>query len=219
MSRILVGIYDEYKLIEQGISSLLSDNDDIQVVVATNNKTTLNEKLKAIPINVLIYSIHDCSALQLNHIIRLNFDFPKIKILVFSTQSTEEAILKTIKSGAKGFLDKDSGRKELVEAIHTLRNGHDYYSESITHLLLKQYINKIKTTETNQDLGINALSSRQIEVLKLWGESYSNQEIADKLFISQRTVETHKNHIMVKLNLKTSVDMIKFAIKNNLIEI
>ena len=63
------------------------------------------------------------------------------------------------------------------------------------------------------------LSARQVEILKLWGENYTNKEIADKLFISLRTVETHKNHIMQKLNLKTTVDMVKFAIRNNLIEI
>ena len=67
--------------------------------------------------------------------------------------------------------------------------------------------------------GIDTLSSRQIEILKMWGNSFSNQEIAEKLFLSVRTVESHKTHIMQKLNLKTTIDMIKFGIRNNLIEI
>ena len=67
--------------------------------------------------------------------------------------------------------------------------------------------------------GVNGLSSREVEILKLWGNNYSNKKIAEKLFISVRTVESHKNHIMQKLNLKTNIDMIKFGIKNNLIEI
>ncbi|MDP3914625.1 MAG: helix-turn-helix transcriptional regulator, partial [Bacteroidota bacterium] len=71
----------------------------------------------------------------------------------------------------------------------------------------------------SQNTDIASLSSRQIEILKLWGESYTNQEIADRFFISVRTVESHKNHIMQKLNLKSTVDMVKFAIKNNIIEI
>ncbi|MBN2786833.1 MAG: response regulator transcription factor, partial [Paludibacteraceae bacterium] len=69
------------------------------------------------------------------------------------------------------------------------------------------------------EAGIENLSSRQVEILKLWGNNFSNKEIAEKLFISVRTVESHKNHIMQKLNFKTTVDMIKFGIKNNLIEI
>jgi two-component system response regulator NreC len=100
-----------------------------------------------------------------------------------------------------------------------LRNGHDYYSKSITSLLLNRYITSLKADEISQNTDINNLSTRQIEILKLWGENYSNQEIADRFFISVRTVESHKNHIMQKLNLKSTVDMVKFAIKNNIIEI
>jgi len=100
-----------------------------------------------------------------------------------------------------------------------LRNGHDFYSASITHLLLNRYISSLKSDEQHQRTETANLSSRQIEILKLWGESCTNQEIADHFFISVRTVESHKNHIMQKLNLKSTVDMIKFAIKNNIIEI
>ena len=75
------------------------------------------------------------------------------------------------------------------------------------------------TEKSAQTPGVEALSSRQIEILKLWGSNKSNKEIADELYLSVRTVESHKNHIMQKLNLKTTVDMIKFGIKNNLIEL
>lgn len=94
--------------------------------------------------------------------------------------------------------------------------GHDYYSDSITQLLLNRYISNLEPASDDDD---DALSARQIEILKLWGESYSNQEIADKLFISVRTVETHKNHIMQKLNLKSTVDLVKYAIKSNIIKL
>jgi two-component system response regulator NreC len=132
---------------------------------------------------------------------------------------SEEIVLKTIKAGAKGFLGRDADRNSLLEAIYTLRNGHDYYSTSITHLLLNRYISSMQSGEQSQRAETANLSSRQIEILKLWGESYTNQEIAERFFISVRTVESHKNHIMQKLNLKSTVDMVKFAIKNNIIEI
>jgi two-component system response regulator NreC len=163
--------------------------------------------------------MHDISVRNLNLIIQLNISSPKLKILVVSVIDSEDIVLKTIKAGAKGFLGKDSDRNDLLEAVYTLRNGHDYYSKSITHILLNRYISNLKADELSQNTDIASLSSRQIEILKLWGESYTNQEIADRFFISVRTVESHKNHIMQKLNLKSTVDMVKFAIKNNIIEI
>mgnify|MGYP005820438797 CR=1 FL=1 len=86
-------------------------------------------------------------------------------------------------------------------------------------MVLNRYISGIKSDGSSEKTEINHLSTRQVEILKLMGESLSNQEIAERLFISVRTVETHKNHIMQKLNLKSTVDMIKFGIKNNIIDI
>lgn len=218
MSKIGVGIYVEHLLLGQAIANLIANHDDIEVVFVENDRQTVAAKMKQLPANVLVMHTNDMSTVAYNQIVRLSIEFQRTKILVLSETNSEDAIVRTIKAGAKGFLDKDAGRKEFVEAILTLRSGHDYYSNSITHLLLQRYVGKIGT-ENTQHYGLNLLSQRQIEVLKLWGESFSNQEIAEKMFISQRTVETHKNHIMQKLNLKSTVDMIKFAIRNNLIEV
>lgn len=95
----------------------------------------------------------------------------------------------------------------------------DYYSKSISEIILKRYLNQPGDKLNQRNHPIGSLSDREMEVLKLFAESYTNQEIADKLFLSIRTVESHKNNIMRKINLKTTVDMVKFAIKNNLIEI
>lgn len=214
-----IAIFDEHRLVLEGISGMLSGVSDLRVVLTCDDRNMLTEKLKAMQIHVLILNMHDISVRNLNLIVQLNISNPKLKILIISVIDTEEIVLKTIKAGAKGFLGKDSDRNNLLEAIYTLRNGHDYYSKSITHLLLSRYISSLKTDEVSQNADLNNLSSRQVEILKLWGESYSNQEIADRFFISVRTVESHKNHIMQKLNLKSTVDMVKFAIKNNIIEI
>ncbi len=219
MDNISVGIYDEHNLMQQGISSLLGDIKGIKILATCAEKAQLTETLRSSPVNVLIFNIHILSTPVLNLITQLSISFPKMKILVISILNTEEVILKSIKAGAKGFLSKESDKSELVEAIYTLRNGHDYYSKPITNLLLNKYINKIKSNDKEQRSDIQSLSSRQVEILKLWGDGFGNKDIADKLFISVRTVESHKNHIMQKLNLKTTIDMVKFAIKNNLIEI
>lgn len=214
-----IAIFDEHRLVLEGFTGLLSGVSDFRVVLACDDRTVLTGKMKLLQAHVLILNMHDLSVRNLNLIVQLGISNPKLKILVVSVIDTEEIVLKTIKAGAKGFLGKDADRNSLLEAVYTLRNGHDYYSQSITHLLLNRYISSLKSDDMSQNADLNSLSARQVEILKLWGESYSNQEIADRFFISVRTVESHKNHIMQKLNLKSTVDMVKFAIKNNIIEI
>jgi len=217
MNKIVLGLFDEHKLTQEGISSLLRGFEEVEIAVMANTKSQLLESLKLTPPHLLIINLHEPSAPVLNLITQITLQHPKIKILIVSVLTSEEVILKTIKAGAKGFLSRDTDKNELIEAIYTLRSGYDYYSKSITHILLNKYIHKLQTDE--HAAGINTLSSREIEIMKLWGNSMTNKEIADKLFLSVRTVETHKNHIMQKLNLKTSVDLIKFGIRNNIIEI
>jgi DNA-binding NarL/FixJ family response regulator len=219
MNNILIGIFDEHKLAQEGIAAMLSGTENMEITLLCTDKSKLQELLRIKQVNILIINIHALNTPVLNLITQLSIGFPRTKILIISVTNTEEMILKTIKAGAKGYLAKEADKNELVEAIYTLRNGFDYFSKSITHLLINKYITRIKSEDKVQKPEIENLSSRQIEILKLWGENFSNKEIADKLFISLRTVETHKNHIMQKLNLKTTVDMVKFAIRNNLIEI
>lgn len=216
---IQVGIYDDHKLTQEGIRSLLKDAPDIEVLFGAETKDQLFGKMNVNLVHILLLNIHVFNAQVLNTLLHLNISFPKTKSLVISVHNEEDIILKSIKAGAKGFLARDTDRNELIEAIYTLRNGHDYYSTSITHILLNKYITHLQSEGNENVYNIKSLSSREIEIIRLWGASYSNKEIADKLFISVRTVESHKNHIMQKLNLKTAVDLVKFAIKNNIIEI
>jgi two-component system response regulator NreC len=215
--KIRLGIFDEHRIMREGICSLLQTVDDLEVILKIDRYDQLIESLKSTVVHVLIINVHNFSIASLNHITQIAAAFPRIKILVISANEGEEMVLKAIKAGAKGFLAKETTRAELIEAIYTLRNGHDYFSNSITILLVNKYITRLKTDDERSD--IRSLSSREIEIMKLWGNSYTNKEIADKLFLSVRTVETHKNHIMQKLNLKTSVDMVKFAIRNNIIDL
>lgn len=216
---ISVGIFDEHKIVAEGIAAMLEGVDNIEVSLTSSDPIELMDQVKHSSINILIINIHKISPEAINLLTKLNTSYSKIKVLILSVHNSDEIILKTIKAGAKGFLSNDAGKNELVEAIYTLRNGYDYYSKSITHIILNRYIQNIKLDKKSQRADIKNLSSREIEILQLWGENYSNKAIAEKLFISPRTVESHKNHIMQKLNLTTTVDLVKFAIRNNIIEI
>jgi DNA-binding NarL/FixJ family response regulator len=214
---IKVGVFSHHKLISEGIQSLLNDLSEIEVIRVCNEKEDLFQILAKIEIHVLLIHVDDLNTPMLNFLTQINSRFAKIKILILSSNEDENTVLRSIKTGAKGFLAKDTTRNDLLEAIYTLRNGFDYYSPSITNIILNKYILQFKDDEDNIN-GKN-LSSREIEILKLWGNSFTNKEIADKLFISMRTVESHKNHIMQKLNLKTTIDLVKYAIRNNLIDV
>lgn len=214
-----IAIYDEHNLALQALSAMLTGYTDFRISLTCNQRSGILEKLKSCRVNILILNMHEVSARNLNLIVQIRISHPGVRILVVSSIDSEEIILKTIKAGAKGFLGRDSNLNDLAEAIYTIRSGHDYFNKPITHLLLNKYINSLNEVPGASEGAVSQLSARQIEILKLWGNGYSNQEIADQLFISIRTVETHKNHIMQKLSLKSTVDMVKFAIKNNIIDI
>lgn len=220
MDNIKVGIYSEHRILHEGICCLIEKVEGIQVLLKEYSMDKLLKSVKLNQISILILHPSTLNISVMKLMEQLKNMYPKLQVLILSSEENEGNIQKVIKAGARGFLAKDSDGNDLLEAIYTLRSGHDYFSKSITQLLLKQYINNIKSDDTyfeNRD--VKCLSTRELEVLKLWGNSYTNNDISDELFISVRTVESHKNHIMQKLNLKTAVDLVKFAIRNNIIEV
>jgi len=214
---INIGICSDNRLMLNGLDLILSGVDDFEVTFSVDNNDALLHKVGLKNSHVLLLDISDVSVRTLNYIVRLNVIHPKLKILLRIQDARQNVVFKLVKSNAKGLLSKDANPHDLIEAVYSLRNGYDYFHKSIKQLLLSQYVSDMNSEKQNTVSGIQKLSERQIEILKLWGDNLSNQEIADELCISIRTVETHKNHIMQKLELKTTIDLVKFSIKNNII--
>lgn len=213
-------IKDDNPIISESLKALLASAKDIVVETTLPSLPNFDENGKLVQPNIILFVAHTGSSEEALHIKRFNRNFERARILVLSFSIDESFILQAIKAGAKGILTKDANANELIEAIYTLRSGHDYYSKSITQVLLNSYLKKANQNENEAfNKQLKTLSEREMDVLKLFAESYTNQEIADKLFISIRTVESHKNNIMRKINLRTTVDLVKFAIRNNLIQI
>ncbi len=221
MSTIKVIHIDEHPIVRAGIQSILSSAGEIEIVASVKNVDDFFEKMKHIPatfIQVVMFDIYYPNDMEIESIRRIRKAYGRLDILVLAMYSSESFILKSIKAGAKGMLSNQTSRNEIVEAIYTLRNGYEYLGKSITNIVLNSYLNRSKAGENPLD-DMAQLSLREIEVLKLYGEGFTNQEIADRLFISIRTVESHKTNIMKKINLRTTVDLIKFAIRNNIVEV
>lgn len=211
---IKVILVDDHQLVRDGIKALLAGMEGIEV---TGEASSGNEMLALLNINtpdvaLLDISLPDISGIDLCR--KIIAQYPEIKVLFLSMYTTEDYIFNAIKAGAKGYLPKNISRNELFNAVKEVSAGNEYYSETISNIILKSYIRKAKTPDDElQDSG-ELLSKRETEVLRCFAEGLSNPQIAEKLFISTRTVESHKNHIMQKLNLKTQVELLKYAIKN-----
>ena len=128
----------------------------------------------------------------------------------------ETYISTAFKAGPLGYLAKNTTRDELITAIREVACGNKYVGKEVSEVITQGYIRRAQAEDQPED---ELLSKREIEILRLSAEGLGNKEISDKLFISVRTVESHKNHIMQKLNLKSPVEMVKFAIKKGLINI
>ncbi len=216
---IYVTLVNPYPVISDALTALLKDSEDIEI---TGTYDTLNDLIlhpPQHPVHVALMVAYSVSEKVIDHIKMFPQHFPKGKMLVLSLFNDEKFILRTIKAGAKGHLGSDANRAEILEAIYTLRNGHEYYAKSITDILLHSYLSDQKIGPEEKENKLKQLSPREMEIFKLFAEGMSNRHIAEKLFISVRTVETHKNNIMKKIELKTTVDLVKFAIKNNIIQI
>jgi len=216
---INVSIIDEHPVFCDALKALISNVDDIDIVSCNQSADELligSQKTKA---NVALFVVHKERLSVIEDIKDISIRHPKLKILVLSLKGSESFILKLIKVGAKGYLGSDANRSEILEAIYTLRNGYEFYAKTITNILLNSFLKKGESDTKEKEIIQKGLSGREMEVLRLFAEGFSNMQIADTLFISIRTVETHKTNIMKKINIKTTVDLVKFAIKNDIIEL
>ena len=149
---INVAIYHQHKLILQCIENYLQQSSEIKPVFSAYDKDSLMQKMANRIVNVLILYFADISHNDVDLIISLKMKFPKTAILVMSDAKKDDIVAKTIKSGAKGFLSIDSDAADLLQAIYTIRGGHDYYSESITHILLNRFIGTVGADADENEL-------------------------------------------------------------------
>jgi DNA-binding NarL/FixJ family response regulator len=216
---IKVVLVDDHIVVRDGIKTLLINSGEIDVVGEASDYNSLLSLLKiSIPdIIMLDISLPGKSGIEIAQI--LEEKFPKVRVIILSMYTDEDFIYNALKAGAKSYLPKNISQKELIEAVLTVNSGGEYFNEVVSNIILKSYVKKAKREDQDSKSNYSDLTNREKEVLKLFAGGLSNSEIAEKLFISVRTVESHKNHIMTKLELKSVVDLVKFALKNDIIKI
>jgi DNA-binding NarL/FixJ family response regulator len=218
MPSIRIILTEDHQILRDGVKALIA-SENIEIIGEASNGAELLMILgKRQPDIILMdISLPDTSGIELTRIIAGLY--PTVKVLILSMYTDESFISQAIKAGAKGYLHKNTTREEMLIAIETVYSGKDFYSDNISKIILKSYIDKAKMNVDEASDPHELLSKREIEILIMFAEGFINKEIADRLFISIRTVESHKNHIMQKLNLKTQVELVKYAIRHNMINI
>jgi len=217
MKQINIILADDHRIFRDGLKSLLAGNDFIHIMSEASSGEELLEMLKSSRPDVVIVDITMQGASGIDVSREISSLYPDIKIMILSMHTNEEFVVNSIKAGAKAYLPKDTSKEELLEAIKVIYDGGEYYGKSVLDNFLRSYIKKVKNEENNPEN--EELTQREIEILKLAASSYTNKEISEKLFISVKTVDAHKNHIMQKLKLKNTAAMVLYAIKNKLIEV
>lgn len=216
---IRIYLVDDHEIVRDGIKSLLQKEKDF---IITGEAGSFDELLKLfvfeIPQVILMdISLPDKSGIEITRYVKTNF--PDVRIIMLSMHVNSEFVFNSLQAGANAYLPKNSSKNELIEAVRSVVAGKDYLSSEVSDLILKGYLKRAKAGNDNFDNGKEKLTNREDEILKLVVEGKGNKDIAESLFISVRTVESHKNHIMQKLKIKSTVELIKYAISNNYINI
>ncbi len=211
MKKIRVLIVDDHFLVRTGITSLLRDVPDIEIVgEAENGKIAVEQCKKIVPEVVLMdISMPDMSGIEATKSIKA--ENPSINILILTMHESEEYFYNTLKQGASGILNKNVGKDELINAIKSVSTGKRYIGNSVSELMIDTLMQKFEEEFLSKQKEKVILTKREKDILYYIANGFSNQDIAEKLKISVRTVETHKSNLMQKLNLKSSAALSLYA--------
>ncbi len=215
--KVSVVIADDHDIVRDGLKSMLSKEKEIFVVGEASRYEELREILKKADADVVVLdvSLPGKSGIEIAGI--LTKEKPEIKILMLSMHADEEFVVKSLKAGASGYLPKIAGKNELVSAVKEVAAGGEYVSPSLSKILLKSYFKKVKNdTESKKSYDFTA---RESEILKLFAKGLGNSEIAEKLHISVRTVESHKNRVMRRIGARNTIELLKYLIKTKFVEL
>ncbi len=212
MEKVKILLADDHAMLRKSLKSLLERVSAFEIVGEASNgveAVKLSEEL--IP-DVIVMDIGMPELNGIEAMKRILSKNPDIRVIILTMYSNEEYITQIFSAKAYGYLIKDSAPDELIEAIRAVSAGKKYISPKLSTLVVDGYINKVEATQDPLD----ELTSRETEILQLIGEGHTNQEIADKLFISIKTVEGHRTNLANKLDLHSKTDLIHYAIRRGI---
>ncbi|MDP6909695.1 MAG: response regulator transcription factor [Flavobacteriales bacterium] len=208
MSKLKLLVVDDHPMLRGGIISLLDKVPNIDVICeASNGAEALACIDKEVP-DVVLMDINMDGKLDVTTTEIIKSRWPQVKVLAFSMHEEVQVIRRMIKAGASGYLLKNASHQEMIKAINAVMVGKNYYDQEVLTIMTRS------VSEEGEKIRDNiVLSNREKEVLRYVAQEYTNQEIAKKIDISLRTVETHKRNLIKKLRVKNVVGLVRFAIE------
>jgi DNA-binding NarL/FixJ family response regulator len=212
-------ITDDHKIVRDGLKALLQDHGTVRVVGEAASGSELIDLLPQVHADIVLIDISmpgmdgfDTAAHIMQH-------YPDLKVVVLSMLSHEKYVNRMMDMGASGYILKNAGKDELYCALQLIAHGCRYISPDVTLELLRkvQQLPALPNPETNGEEEARELSKRELEVLSLIADGYTNAEIAEKLFTSKRTIETHRQNLLDKTKARNTATLIKYALQRGLI--
>jgi len=217
VEKIRVLLVDDHQLMREGMLSLLRQANDISVVgTVSSGEEALNAAFEVNP-DVILMDILMKGMTGIETTRWIKEQNPNVKVIIISMEVNREYLSAGIKFGIDGYLPKDSPGKMLIEGVRSVFQGAKFFSEDIKKLVFDEYCEKERMKSSESIKLPNELTKREFEVLCSVATGKTNREIGDELFISVKTVDTHKSHILEKLGLKNTAELVRYAIKNNIL--
>lgn len=211
-------IADDHRIVRDGLRSLLSGEEEITILGEASDGEEALTKTRELNPDILIADISMPLINGIEMTKMLAQENLSTRVLILSMHDNEDYINQAIEAGASGYLLKDSNKEELLKAIKSISVGETYFSGEVSKILLNKYlsVSKQKRLKIEAEEKLE-LTKREKEILRFISDGLSNKEIATKLFVSTRTIDTHRYNIMQKLNVKNAAELVRLAFKLNLI--
>ncbi len=222
MAKIRVLLADDHTILREGIRLLLSAQPDIEVVGEAGDGKEAVGKAHELRPDIVLMDIAMPGMNGLEATRRIRAEDKEIQVLILSMYEDQDYVLPILEAGASGYVLKRTATSELVSAIRAVYEGNSFLYPSVAKMLIQDYLRRGVGGQGPPSGGQDprgTLSERELEVLRLIGEGLTNQQIADRLFISIKTVQAHRSNIMEKLNIHDRVELVKYAIRHGLIEL
>ncbi len=218
MSLIHVLLAEDHNVVREGLRLLLSAQADIEVIgeATTGREAVALARERCPDVAVLDITMPDLDGVQATNLIRV--ECPQTQVLILTMHESDAYFFRALEAGAAGYVLKKAASEDLINAVRSVARGEAFFYPSLARKLLDNYLVHAQSKPPSGPPGYEELSDREREIMFLIVRGLSNQEIADKLVISPSTVQTHRTHILQKLNLESSIDLVRYAIRHGLIE-
>ena len=215
MSTLRILLADDHTIVRHGLRKILEENRDWQVVAEAGDGREAVRLAGDLQPDVAILDIGMPLLNGIEATRQIGRRAPEVRILILSMHSDEAYIIQALQAGARGYLLKDTADAELIDAVQAVTRGKSFFSPAVARVMLDDYVRRL------QERGItdryDTLSEREREIFQLIVEGRTNKEIAEMLGVSPSTIETHRAHIMEKLDVHSAVELVLYAVRKGLI--